>query len=378
MTLPPRSLIRASQVAMQQLADRNTPLIQNEWYVVAFANELARSLIRRTILGHHLVMYRTQSGEPVALHDRCAHRSFPLSAGRLDGDTIVCGYHGMRYDREGNCIEVPSQKSCPRGIGVRNYPLVESGPLVWGWMGKGEADFQKLPDTSWLAQGKWPYSQGYFHLPANYVSLHENLLDLTHLTFVHAKSFGTPDYASAPYECTATDNRFRITRRVVPTRLPPVWAKPTRIEHDQAARITTSEFVTPGMHVVEAVFYDCRLPENARPEFRIRTAHLPTPETNQSTHYFIVHGRDFGHEDPGITGFMHEQLFKAFQEDIEALTRLEQVLEDPGEPYYEISVASDQPSVAMRRYLKKRALMEMAPAESASAAQQAVSRIAEI
>jgi vanillate O-demethylase monooxygenase subunit len=283
----------------------------------------------------------------------------------------------MRYDHEGNCIEVPSQKTCPRGIGVRNYPLVQRGPLIWGWMGKGAADPQKLPDTSWLEHGEWPCSQGYFHLPANYVSLHENLLDLTHLTFVHAKSFGTPDYASAPYECTTTESRFRITRRVVPTRLPPVWAKPTGIEHDQAARITTSEFVSPALHLVDAVFYDCNLPADARREFRIRTAHLPTPETNQSTHYFIVHGRDFGHDDPGITGFMHEQLFKAFQEDIEALTRLETVLDDPGDPYYEISVASDQPSVTMRRHLKKRALMDSDSAGAPDGAAEPASAVAE-
>jgi vanillate O-demethylase monooxygenase subunit len=192
-------------------------------------------------------------------------------------------------------------------------------------------------------------------LPANYVSLHENLLDLTHLSYVHARSFGTPDYASAPFETVLEEGRYRITRTVAPTSLPPVWGKPTGLEHEAAARVATSEFVAPGLHVVTVNFYDMRLPAGERPEFRVRTCHVPTPETHGSTHYFVVHSRDFALGDDGVTRFMHEELFRAFEEDVVALTRLEEVLADPGTPFYEMSIASDAPSVAMRRYLLKRA-----------------------
>ncbi|HEV7715870.1 MAG TPA: aromatic ring-hydroxylating dioxygenase subunit alpha [Steroidobacteraceae bacterium] len=358
MALPAPSLVRAARVAMNQMADRNTPFVENEWYVVAFAAELQRSLLKRTVLGRHIVMFRTEAGMPVALDDRCPHRSYPLSAGILDGDTVICGYHGLRYDAAGDCIEVPSQKTCPKGIGVRSYPLVESGPFVWGWLGDAPADPARIPATPWLTSNDWVSSQGYFHLAGNYVSLHENLLDLTHLSYVHANSFGTPEYASSPFELSLEEGHYRITRRVIPTRLPPVWSKPTQLEHDHAARIATSEFRSPGLHVVTVNFYDCELPEGNRPEFLIRTSHVPTPETHGSTHYFIVHSRDFAQTDTGVTDFMHEQLFLAFREDVEALTRLEATLEAPGEPFYEISIASDAPAVAMRRYLKRRALAE--------------------
>jgi vanillate O-demethylase monooxygenase subunit len=109
---------------------------------------------------------------------------------------------------------------------------------------------------------------------------------------------------------------------------------------------------------VTATFHDCRLPAERRPEFTIKTCHLPTPETHGSTHYFIVHSRDFALRDEGTTHFMHEELFRAFEEDVVALTRLEEVLSNPGAPYYEMSIASDAPSVAMRRHLLKRALAE--------------------
>ena len=356
MSLPQSSLLRASQRAMRQMADRDTPFIPDEWYVVAFGAEIGRSLLKRTVLEKRLVLYRTAAGEAVALEDRCAHRSYPLSAGALDGDTVVCGYHGMRYDKAGDCIEVPSQATCPKGIGVRRYPLVERGPFVWGWFGaESQADAARIPATPWLESGAWASSHDYFHLPGNYVSLHENLLDLTHLSYVHAGSFGTPDYARAPYEVASAEGRYRITRSVVPTRLPPVWARPTGLEHDHAARIATSEFLAPGLHVVRVKFYDANLPPQSRPQFEVRTCHVPTPESHGSTHYFIVNSRDFALDDPGITEFMREQLMMAFREDVAALSRLEEVLAQSDPERYEISIAADAPAVAMRRYLWQRA-----------------------
>ena len=357
MTLPHSSLLRVSQKSMRQMADRNTPFIQDEWYVVAFKREIGRVLLKRTVLDQRLVLFRTEAGEAIALEDRCAHRSYPLSAGILDGDTVICGYHGMRYDKAGDCIEVPSQPTCPKGVGVRRYPLVERGPFIWGWFGaEAAADPAKIPASPWLESADWVYSEDYFHLPGNYVSLHENLLDLTHLSYVHAGSFGTPEYARAPYEVQSGEARFRITRSVVPTRLPPVWSVPTGLTHDHAARVATSEFVAPGLHVVSVTFYDNDLPADKRPEFIIRTCHVPTPETHGSTHYFIAHARDFAQGDAEMTEFMRAQLMMAFREDVVALTTLEEVLAEEDPERYEISVASDAPAVAMRRYLLKRAV----------------------
>jgi phenylpropionate dioxygenase-like ring-hydroxylating dioxygenase large terminal subunit len=366
MTLPSNALIRASLTAARSMADRNTPFIFNEWYVAAFGAEVGRRLLKRRLLGRNIVMFRTAGGAAVALDDRCAHRSFPLSAGRLDGDTLVCGYHGFRYDMRGDCIEVPSQATCPKGIGVRHFPTAEHGPLVWIWMGDpARADGARIPDQPWLGAPDWARSQGYFALPASYVTLHENLMDLTHLSFLHAGSFGTSDYARAPYETQLEEGRVSLTRRVAPTRLPPVWAQPTGILTDQAARITTSEFVAPGLHVVSASFYDTAAPGESRREFRIKTAHIPTPESLSSTHYFIVHGRDFALDQPEVTRFMHEQLFAAFQEDVIGLTALERVLAEAGPEAYEISVASDGAAVAVRRYLKRRSDEEHAPGRAA-------------
>src|SRR5581483_232364 len=363
MTLPTPSLARVARAANRSMADRTTPFIFNEWYVAAFSREIDRTLRKRKILGRNIVLFRTRAGSPVALEDRCAHRSFPLSASKLDGDTIICGYHGLRYDTSGNCIEVPSQPRCPKGIGVANYPLVERGPLLWIWMGAPElADPDKIPLQPWLDAADWERSQGYIALRASYISLHENLMDLTHLSYLHAATFGTTDYAAAPYDVIIEDDvdvcgndrrpRFALNRQVAPTKLPPVWAQPTGILGTTAARIVSSEFVSPALHVVTVRFHDSALPACERPQFEVRTAHIPTPETLTSTHYFIVHGRDFARDDPSVTQFMHEQLFNAFAEDVAGLTAVEQTLAEAGDDPFEISLASDRPAVAVRRYLK--------------------------
>ena len=372
MSLPSSQTLKAARRASSELADRDTPFVFEEWYVAAFAEEVGRELLAKTLLGKKVIFYRTVAGEAVALANRCAHRSFPLSAGTLEGDTIVCGYHGFRYDANGDCIEVPSAAKCPRSIGVQRYPLVERGGLIWIWMGVPDhADMTRLPDIAFLEGTEWVRSKGYFHLPGNYVSLHENLLDLTHLSYIHAKSFGTPEYARAPFKTEMKDGQFRVRRSVIPTLLPPVWGDPSGLSGvPTAARIATSEFLSPAYHQVTTSFYDSAIPESERTVYTIKTAHLPTPETPGSTHYFIVHGRDFALDDDAVTQTMHGRLFTAFEEDVDALSILEGVLEHTApEDMYEISVISDAPSVAMRRHLKRRAIEE---AQTARAGEQPV------
>jgi Vanillate O-demethylase oxygenase C-terminal domain len=110
-----------------------------------------------------------------------------------------------------------------------------------------------------------------------------------------------------------------------------------------------------GLHVVSVRFYDADLPETQQQVYEIRTCHIPTPQTHGSTHYFIVHSRNFALDDDAVTAFMHDQLMTAFREDVAALCLLEQVLASPSPDQYEISIASDAPAVAMRRYLLVRA-----------------------
>lgn len=359
----PERIRTAALRSQQELADETTPLLRNAWYVAALAAEVNRTPLARRLLDMPVVLFRKLDGTAVALEDRCAHRSFPLSRSALEGDTVVCGYHGARYDCEGRCVQVPSQAMVPPGALVRHFALHEAGHLLWIWMGDPQqADLTLLPQQPWMTDPGWVASTERLHLKASYVRLHENLLDLTHLSFLHARSFGTPDYATAPFETELDEaaGRFSLLRRVVPTRLPPLWAVPTGLEGVDAARIAQSTFHSPALHVVAVRFHACDRPQAEQPLMAIRTAHLVTPETATRTHYFIQHARNFAREDEGVTAFMHRHLLAAFQEDVDGLEAIEERLGGYPDRQPEISFHADRASLAMRRWLLRQARVEAA------------------
>ena len=63
-----------------------------------------------TLLGERLVLWRDGLGTYAAMEDRCCHRSAPLSKGWIDGNTLVCGYHGWSYDTAGACVRIPQRR----------------------------------------------------------------------------------------------------------------------------------------------------------------------------------------------------------------------------------------------------------------------------
>ncbi|WP_426135434.1 Rieske 2Fe-2S domain-containing protein [Pseudomonas sp. PWP3-1b2] len=358
MTVPSPSVVNGAKTAMRHLANRDTPFIFNEWYVAAFSNEVSRTLLQRTILGRTLVLFRTEAGAPIALDNRCPHRSFPLSAGRLVGDTLICGYHGFRYDAQGTLIEAPSVAKCPRNIGVRDFPMVERGSVIWIWMGDPAlAAEEKIPHLPWMESPHWAGGQGYYALKSSYVSLHENLLDTSHLSFMHENTIGSPDYVRAPTVTEINPGRYALIRTVEPTRLPPVWGKPTGLENNaNAGRIVRNEFLSPAVYEVTTRLYDGSLPAGERPEYQIKVAHFPTPESATSTHYFIYLGRDFAQQSAEASEFMATHFFRAFDEDVVGLALVEEVTNStPVDEFFEVSIASDALGIAMRRYLKERA-----------------------
>ncbi len=367
MTLPNPGQIDRYRAAMASVAGRRTPLIFNEWYCAGFGTEFSQALFKRRILGRDLVFFRTREGEVVAMDDRCAHRSFPLSAGRLVNDEIVCAYHGFCYDRRGDCVKVPSQERAPQ-VGVRNYPLREVGRIVWIWMGDPAlAEASAPPVQPWMTDPAWDNSTGYLHLPANYVGLHENLLDLTHIEYLHAQTLGlnSPGFAAAPFELLLDEGQIALRRRVEPTGLPPVFATTTGLgDIRTAARVSRTDYISPAMEQLTAIYFDGALPEGQRPEYEMRTAHLMTPESLTTTHYFIDHAWNWGGGDAGLRQAMHEGLFAAFVEDVKGLSLVEERLaaQDGDPAFFEISVAADGAALAMRRHLFRRSAEEHAGA----------------
>lgn len=166
------------------------PLIFDTWYVIAQSADVGRELGSITALGQPLVYFPTQDGRPVVLDDRCSHRRFALSKGKLVGDAVQCGYHGFTYRESGQCIWAPSVPVDEQGevrlrFGVRTYPCAERGPWLWVWMGNPErADPDRIPLPN-VQDNPESTISGYLLNPANYMMMIENLLDLSHLHFLH-------------------------------------------------------------------------------------------------------------------------------------------------------------------------------------------------
>jgi len=348
------------QKAASSMANRDTPLIRNNWYVAARSEEITRKLSARQYLGTSTVLFRTQDGTPVALQNRCCHRSFPLSESKLDGDVLECGYHGLRYDCTGKCIGIPSQKKVPENIRLRSFPIIERKPFIWIWPGDPAlADPALLPVQEFIDDPEWASIGGHLKITGSYVHLLENLLDLSHLTFVHDKTFGTPEYARAPIEVKIDDENIEVWRNVECT-LPPMFAKPLGWEGDRAMRTSGGRFVSPAMVVNQAILKNLSSPEKSSDHLpRVYVESLITPETSTSTNYYFSINRNFSLDDDEVAKFLLESTSTAFKEDVVVLEHIHKMWEsDQTDSFYETAIAGDKPGVAMRRRLKKMADLE--------------------
>jgi vanillate O-demethylase monooxygenase subunit len=226
---------------------------------------------------------------------------------------------------------------------------------VWIWGGEFEsADERLLPHPGWLGHPDWDIYIGYLNIKGSYVHMHENLLDLSHLSFLHETTFGTPEYARAPVEITVAEPNFEVWRHVECV-LPGIYARPLGWEGQKSMRSSGAQFVAPGLHVNTGILRNLSLPpERQEPGPTIRVAQLITPEDQHTVHYYFAACRNFARHDPEIDAFMLKAQTAAFSEDLFAIERIAALQAgEAGEDFYEVDVAADRAGVAMRRYLKK-------------------------
>jgi vanillate O-demethylase monooxygenase subunit len=324
-----------------------TTFVRDQWYVAAFGHELGRDLLGRTILGEPIVFYRSESGEPVALADRCVHRRFPLSESRLDGDRIVCGYHGFEYDADGRCVRVPSQPNVPHGVCVRRFSVHEDPPFVWIWLGDaGAAGLRPPPRLPWLASDGWASSGESFRVEANYLLLHEHALDLTHIFVTHPEKV-PPGLASLPPldEVEVSEMSVAYSRVLPPARLAEWEAEATHLSGDaQYVRREQGTFVSPALHVGR---YAIEADDHVYEHYRIQAF---TPETVDATRVFLQVARNYAidraHVTDHLRAMFHELAVedKALVEKVQAHRALE-----PWAARRDVNVTADRAAMKARR-----------------------------
>jgi vanillate O-demethylase monooxygenase subunit len=321
--------------------------LRNAWYVAASSEEIGRSPLPRLLLGEPVVLYRRADGMPVALEDRCCHRRAPLSKGKVIGDRLQCGYHGFTFDASGACVAIPGQENVPPRIGVRSYTLAERHGFVWIWMGEAaKADPSRIPDFKEnSAPGWWP-TRVLLPIKGHYQLVVENLMDLSHVAFVHGETIGSDD-TSATLEFDRGPDYVRLIRKAPDIATPHFYLlNGLAARSDQVKTIT---FIPP-CFVSILVTTTERVPGKADPRsVNIFIHHACVPETERSTHYFIVSARDF-EAGPGAEDKSRQTLIKVFDEDRDIIEAQESCIElDPASPY--VSTNLDWGSVQMRRML---------------------------
>jgi phenylpropionate dioxygenase-like ring-hydroxylating dioxygenase large terminal subunit len=294
--------------------------VRNTWYVAAWSHEVApEGLFSRVITGIPVVMYRKEDGSVIALEDRCCHRGAPLSVGRREGDCIRCMYHGLKFDSAGACVEAPAQQRIPPRAKVRSFPVVERHRWIWIWMGDPDlANPDAIPDTHWLDDPEWRSLAGYIHYDVNYLLICDNLLDFSHLPFVHPTTLGGPeDYAKVQPKIERIENGVRVTRWTLNIDAPP-FAAAVKEWPGKVDRWNLYDFTVPAILLMDSGMAPAGTgaPEGTRVgAIEFRSCQALTPETENSTHYFFAQPHNFALDQPEVTRSVHQSIVDAFAED---------------------------------------------------------------
>ena len=356
--------------------------LKNCWYAAAFSDEVGHALLPRTILGHEIVMYRTSDGAPVVLEDECAHRGLPLSMGRLVGDDVQCGYHGLVYDRCGQCVRVPSQKSAPRGAAVRAFPAVERHGFVWAWTGEpARADEGLLPDYSGIDDESRLRTKLHLVLSCNYQLHIDNLLDLSHIAYVHGTTTGNEDIGeNTEIETERDGDTVRVYRRqsdVAPPELFRVFGgftgpvdmwQVTEFNPPTYVRLSYGSATAGEMDVADRDIW-------SHGDWGMEVFQGVTPETGRTSHQMRYIMVDRGEGNGEQFADLCKMLDQVSLEDAPVLARQQQVLERKGgDPIREFMsrapIKADQGLILARQVIDERMRRE-ADAPSAAGRQAA-------
>ena len=331
--------------------------LRDVWQVAAFADELVHGrLLRRRLLDEWLVFYRLSSGQVIALEDRCPHRSAPLSRGALVGDRLRCGYHGLEFGPDGRCTQVPGQSFVPPRARARTVPLVERHGLVLAWLGETAAAADTaLPEVPWLGDPGWTAAVGYHLVGANYQLLTDNLLDLSHETYVHAHTIGNAAVAESPVETRHDGDTVRVSKDMDHCLPPPFYQYLARVPAGTAVRRwQRTEYRPPG-HVVIDVGVEPLEPVPGSNRVEGRVINLITPETAISSHYFWAFARNFRLDEPAVTAFLRDNVGRTFDEDKDILEAQQaNIGEGERDPAYRVAIAADAGVTEARRFLRAR------------------------
>ncbi|MDB5988784.1 MAG: Rieske (2Fe-2S) protein [Herbaspirillum sp.] len=337
---------------------------KNTWYVACMPDELAAQPLGRKICGEKMVFFRGPEGKVAAVEDFCPHRGAPLSLGSLKDGQLTCGYHGLVMGGDGKVVSMPGQR-----VGgfpcVRSFPAVERYGFIWVWPGDAAlADAALIHHLEWAVNPEWAYGGGMYHINCEYRLMIDNLMDLTHETYVHGSSIGQKEIDEAPVN-TRVEGEEVVTSRFMENIMPPPFWRMALRGNDLADDVPVDRwqicrFTAPSHVLIEVgVAHAGKGGYQADPQYKASSIVVDfiTPETETSHWYFWGMARNFKPQDAALTASIREGQSKIFSEDMEMLERQQKNLsENPARQLLKLNI--DAGGVQSRRILDKILLQE--------------------
>jgi nitrite reductase/ring-hydroxylating ferredoxin subunit len=162
-------------------------LMRRYWVPVMLAGEIAEPdgpQVRVQVLGERLLAFRDTGGHAGLIDEFCTHRGASLYYGRNEENGIRCSYHGLKFARSGECVDVPSAPQACKHMAIKAYPCIERAGLVWAYMGPKDKQ-PAPPELEWCGL---PASQVYITKrlqECNYLQAMEGGIDTAHVSYVH-------------------------------------------------------------------------------------------------------------------------------------------------------------------------------------------------
>ena len=303
-----------------QYVNPESEFLENAWYVAAQSRQISQQLLSIKLLGEQLLFYRDSENRVVALEDACPHRKMPLSMGKRVGDAVQCGYHGLTFDAYGKCIKAPTQDKIPSNAFVRSYPVVEKYKLVWVWMGDPElVDESKILQLENYDNPSWGLTDGgMLECRCHYLYLLDNLLDPSHVAWVHETSFASDGTEDIPLVIEDTESGVLVSRWIKNIDPPPYYAEMLPFS-GKVDRLQYYEAVMPSIAINMSTYARAgsggdsnKLPDDT---YRMRSYHFITPIDVRSTRYHWFQHYNTNPRDKEVRKKLNDGAGGAFEED---------------------------------------------------------------
>ncbi len=326
--------------------------LRNSWYIAAHSFELAGTRpVARTICGHEVVIFRGENGDVGILSDRCPHRFAPLSTGEVSGNSIRCGYHGIGFDMTGACTFIPGDLAVPNGFAAKRYPSVEKHGFIWIWMGEREADPALIPDFHENSDPNWAAVPGYLNAACNYQLMVDNLLDLTHVVFVHKATLAGGGVTDTPLDVRVEGDKVFAQRMMINVDTAPIY-RAARGLNDKIDRWQIFEYSVPCYIKITLGAREAGANTPLGEPVHMVLNGL-TPETHNRIHYFWSTTRPWGLGDKKVDDIYRSMIELAFNEDKTIVEAQQRLIDRDPETALFVNFPFDRAGQSARRILRR-------------------------